>query len=119
MEIRLKPCPFCGGEARMNYWRRLVNCERCGATTESVDDWNRRAIETDIVEEVKRAIRDLVEEIKQPVLDSCDVGEQAILDLYDVGERVSGGLIDDEDDEEDLLEGDLEDQFEKLMGGDI
>ena len=36
MEIELKPCPFCGGEAHINYdiyglecW---VECENCGAT---------------------------------------------------------------------------------------
>lgn len=62
MEIRLKRCPFCGGEARMNYWRRLVNCESCGATSESVDAWNRRQNDTDIAEAVKQAIRDLCEE---------------------------------------------------------
>lgn len=65
-EIKLKPCPFCGGEAEfysgysndLSYAR--VDCENCSAGTyndsdrnpeatmeelekSAIDDWNRRA----------------------------------------------------------------------------
>lgn len=50
-EIKLKPCPVCGGEAaaiwKGNYW---VRCWECGAETpiyksekEAKEAWNRRA----------------------------------------------------------------------------
>ena len=60
---KLKPCPFCGGEARTgfainDYNRWGVECTRCGATVEVADwcgdydteenaikAWNRRASE--------------------------------------------------------------------------
>ena len=59
-EIKLKPCPFCGGEAAAiwngafnegNYWVRYRGrCWECGAETpiyesekEAKEAWNRRA----------------------------------------------------------------------------
>lgn len=48
----LKPCPFCGGKAQMNYdgERKLILCSECLIRTESYktyeaarDVWNRRA----------------------------------------------------------------------------
>lgn len=79
--MKLKPCPFCGGEAKVMKGETImeegveyppwVYCENCGASGSSVEEWN---------------------------------------------QQTSGS---DEDDEEDILDGDLEDQFEKLMGGDI
>ena len=55
-EQKLKPCPFCGGEAKLKiipkyygdiYW---VKCEECNAETpsdfekdEAIEAWNRRA----------------------------------------------------------------------------
>ena len=55
-EIKLKPCPFCGGEAEMfgNESVVFVGCKECTCITEWDDDisaeigWNRRAdYETD------------------------------------------------------------------------
>lgn len=48
MSEELKPCPFCGGECDATGWlrgdgTRGPECEGCGATAASVEDWNRRA----------------------------------------------------------------------------
>ena len=49
----LKHCPFCGGEADVslgqkgdgfNWW--YVECVKCGAMCDSVEDWNRRVGDT-------------------------------------------------------------------------
>lgn len=59
-EIKLKPCPFCGGEAKVDYAindynRWGVSCNTCGCVVEvgfgdyedtveeAVKAWNRRA----------------------------------------------------------------------------
>ena len=61
-EIKLLPCPFCGGSARLGIARdhtgakRYVYCAKCGASTfkkriwqlvtweqDAAADWNRRA----------------------------------------------------------------------------
>ena len=59
-EIKLKPCPFCGGEAETFYWQAHINdeyhlnlvCTTCGAgfqdvssEKEAFEAWNRRADE--------------------------------------------------------------------------
>ena len=63
-EIKLKPCPFCGGEATTVFYVGYiyVSCEKCGATSEIVkiseeysaaektaaEAWNRRADNAEI-----------------------------------------------------------------------
>lgn len=59
MEVKLKPCPFCGGEAELNntFSVASVRCTFCGAATrlivrypigeqnhieKAVNGWNRR-----------------------------------------------------------------------------
>ena len=53
-EIKLKPCPFCGGEAEINmiYGTYFVGCSNCHAgiipiyeemsLDKKVEEWNRR-----------------------------------------------------------------------------
>lgn len=62
MDIKLKPCPFCGGEAMIMHYAKSstefsqVRCKRCGAETPAeaksfsyssdeyaAENWNRRA----------------------------------------------------------------------------
>lgn len=47
-EIKLKPCPFCGGEAHMQF-PFIVRCsacgverDNCGKAADAISDWNRR-----------------------------------------------------------------------------
>ena len=57
-EIKLKPCPFCGGkgveiledENKYLYYRYMAQCQKCGANAklgrtkeEARKAWNRRA----------------------------------------------------------------------------
>lgn len=47
-EQLLLPCPFCGGEVDPRGWLggdgvRGPECEECGATAQSMEDWNKRA----------------------------------------------------------------------------
>ncbi len=56
----LKKCPFCGGEAKLNYVGTciplyFVSCEECGCKQESsihkeavINSWNNRATEAEI-----------------------------------------------------------------------
>ena len=51
-EVKLKPCPFCGGEAKTQsyYHDYAVYCRKCEAATrrfyptkqEAIEAWNRR-----------------------------------------------------------------------------
>ena len=49
-DVKLKHCPFCGGEPKRELqrgfleWQGIysVYCLGCGASTNSVSDWNRR-----------------------------------------------------------------------------
>lgn len=65
-DIKLLPCPFCGGEAEMlNYseseW--LVNCPACGGMVEkwrkteaeAIEQWNTRKPMERIVEQLEEA----------------------------------------------------------------
>ena len=52
-EIKLKPCPFCGGKAKLVYYypfRYYVSCVVCAAATvalpseeAAINTWNRRS----------------------------------------------------------------------------
>ena len=66
-EIKLKPCPFCGGEAEIidDAMGAISRCRRCGAENGNgvygeggyklaVKDWNSRPIEDDLNEQIGR-----------------------------------------------------------------
>lgn len=59
MNSKLKPCPFCGGEAITfrdgGYGWTVVRCFRCGIQTishireeDAIADWNRRVTDTNV-----------------------------------------------------------------------
>lgn len=69
------PCPFCGGDCDPTGWLsgdgvRGPECESCGATAASVEDWNRRAQPAEAggakpdAFEVARHSRRLVEQLR-------------------------------------------------------
>lgn len=83
-EIKLKPCPFCGGEAEIidDAMGTISRCRRCGAENGNgvygvdghklaVKDWNSRPIEDAQDKEIKR-LREALEKIKNTVEDAQD-----------------------------------------------
>lgn len=48
MTSELKPCPFCGGKADPEGWMSIdckgPSCDDCGASANSADAWNTRAV---------------------------------------------------------------------------
>lgn len=68
-DLTLKPCPFCGGEARLvkdfcsfKDWN-YVRCEECGAMTSTADNayrainyWNQRAEIDRVFEELETVL---------------------------------------------------------------
>ena len=51
-ELKLLPCPFCGGPAVWSpgNYRYRPTCEHCGATTRDENTWNERAHHPDTAE---------------------------------------------------------------------
>lgn len=77
-EIKLKPCPFCGGNAILNGlgFSHSVYCEDCGANIHGtggmldklylVEVWNKRVELGDIIEDIVNAITCIVDTITDP-----------------------------------------------------
>ncbi len=59
-DMKLRECPFCGGDAGKSIGMRTdntvftyVECESCAATADTVDAWNRRHCEERLVDRSK------------------------------------------------------------------
>lgn len=90
MSNKLKPCPFCGGEAIIDgcddtLW--IVICKECNASIgyketkeEAIEAWNRRiesSFTPDELDAIRRNVRDWQAErelskIEQAIIDKCD-----------------------------------------------
>lgn len=89
MDNKLKPCPFCGGEAQLiGHSPYSVTCRKCRATTVicntpdvAIDAWNNRVQPTFTPNEfdaIRRNVRDWrtereLSKIEQSIIDKCDV----------------------------------------------
>ena len=89
MSDKLKPCPFCGGEAIIDgcddtLW--IVICKECNASIgyketkeEAIEAWNKRIEPTftpDELDAIRRNVRDLraereLSKIEQSIIDKC------------------------------------------------
>lgn len=90
MNDKLKPCPFCGGEAIIDgcddtLW--IVICKECNASIgyketkeEAIEAWNWRIEPTftpDELDAIRRNVRDWraereLSKIEQSIIDKCD-----------------------------------------------
>ena len=94
IRLKIKPCPFCGGKAKI-YWNHVwdygfIKCDTCGATTGKFDveregrkAWNKRTQPTFTPDELAEIYRmfDLsihqipishYAEIRKSIVDKCD-----------------------------------------------
>lgn len=88
MSDKLKPCPFCGGEARLiGHSPYSITCCKCRATTvicdtpeKAINEWNRRVQPTftlDELDAIRRNVSDLraereLSKIEQAIIDKCN-----------------------------------------------
>lgn len=87
MSDKLKPCPFCGGEARLiGHSPYSITCCNCRTTTvicntpdDAIDAWNNRVQPTftpDELDAIRRNVCDWraereLPEIEQSIIDKC------------------------------------------------
>jgi Lar family restriction alleviation protein len=87
-EAKLRPCPFCGGEATLVGYglpairTYYVECSQCKAPIddaesehEAIKKWNTRPIEDELIEACKWAARSFHHPECKTVKDGCDIGQ--------------------------------------------
>ena len=79
----LKPCPFCGGEGKLNNYKTAVHCIKCkahpyylGSESEAIAAWNTRPELEQKDEAIQSMADDMIElqaelEQKDELLDAC------------------------------------------------
>jgi Lar family restriction alleviation protein len=96
-EIKLKRCPFCGGEAKFEINREMggtqyqVLCTKCPTTVgrywfwkkeDAINSWNTRKPMQDVLERLEERRFDYYEELEIDIVDGID---QAIEIVKEVG----------------------------------
>jgi Lar family restriction alleviation protein len=97
MAEKLKPCPFCGGEAHLMDsmgWPHWVWCNECGARVQStkfaeegdaeaIAKWNRRAEVTHVRTEnkIREAFQDFFQRVDDMIDDNYSLRAADVLDL--------------------------------------
>ena len=92
-EIKLLPCPFCGGEAKvsnLNFNQYLIFCKDCWAETKpttgfenTITKWNTRKPMQEIVEKLE----DEMMELRKA---SCYLSAHQFKKAIDIVEKVGG-----------------------------
>ena len=101
MNKKLKPCPFCGGEAKLfldeaSYYKSQVYCKKCGVRTNrehipeiAVTAWNTRKPMDKVVEQLE------ICSVSEPVTENgVTVGSVKILPLS-VAAKIVKGEVDE------------------------
>lgn len=110
-EIKLLPCPFCGGEARMLYIHEELG-ECCVDSTEELEDETISAFihcyscstevfpreaekPKDVIEawNTRKPIEDMVEQLERKVLESTECKAEAIAEMCGSSASCFGGEI--------------------------
>ena len=99
--IKLKPCPFCGGEAQVEQHGRarvscIVSCSECGCTLESNEQgaghcWNMRSKEQNMTDTAQRRAEALYADIADEHLDKNYV----IDTLYDYAQQARRDALEE------------------------
>ena len=102
----LKKCPFCGGEAELNYYGSesipfySVSCKECGCNQETsihkeavINAWNIRETEAEIrasvIDEFAEALYKKSTDLKY--IGSDDYGMLRFAEVYEIAEELKGG----------------------------